>query len=322
MASDIDVLAQLRTLQWGGLSIPCMHMHTGFDHDIKEHKVWGKDGAQLEGTGRNIIKTTATVPFRNNVSPAPGETWNPLPLYPIGMRAFFRKVADRKNDILVHPEFGEILCKVKSIGLTHKPDVRDGVDVDVEWWQTNGDPDAPDPINSPSGGRIGSLAADLDAITETDIDKLRAYITLPPFTPDLGEILREIGGLADTVTILSRNASGKLDQVAFRVNNLADSMNGAALTVDSSARSASTLAWPIKNAAIRIAVDIETRQAQLAAAGRGVLVYLVTMNMTLANIAAALNRSSSEIMRMNPLLLRQAYVPVGTVVRYLDKPNR
>jgi hypothetical protein len=313
MANDKDVLRQLRAFAWGFLSFPVGETSFSFEHDIAAHKTWGEQGEHLEATGVGSLVFDATIPFRNGIVPGPTENWKPSILYPDGLRAFVASMYRRDTLTLIHPEFGPVLCKPVRVRGKYDPNRRDGIDVEATWKQTMDDPDAPDPVSSDSPVEITGITLDLD-VAAGSADALRALApTLPAFTPDWTELLRQATGVVDQVGFAQRKVMGPLDQLSFRAANLINSLDRAGNSVT---------AWSVKNAAYRLNAAAEQLRQRITGHGRtGLSLYKVPAPTTLAAIAGFLHVPVAVILRLNPSLIADTVVPSGAVVRYPGPPQ-
>jgi hypothetical protein len=310
MTNDKDVLAQLRAFEWGALSFPVGETDFSFEHDIASHKVWGEQGEHLEATGVQSLVFTAECIFRNGIVQGPNENWRPSILYPDGARAFVTSMYRRDTLKLVHPEFGPVLCKPVRVHGKYDPNRRDGIVIQATWKQTMDDPDAPDPIAATSPVDVSGVAFDLD-VQASHVDALRKLApTLPPFTPDWTELLRQATGAIDNFGRVGQKAFAPINQLAFRAGNLIASLDRAGNSVT---------AWPTKNAAYRLANAADDLQQTINGRRRGTSSYTVLADTTLGALSAFLNIPVGVLMRMNPTLGGSMVVPRGAVVVYPGK---
>lgn len=298
-----QLFEKLHPCKWRDVEFPITSITTSFEQDIASHKYWGHDGVNQESTGRDALTITVNIPFRNGVAPAKNEHWDVL--YPDGWRAFVKACNDRTTGVFVHPELGEINCKVKTFRTNMLAERRDGVDVEATFVETT-DPssdDSPFANKSPiTHAQVG--ARNLDASKD---DLVRLVPNLPDYKPDFADSMRDIAAVGDTVNMLSKRAAGKIDSIVYRIDAIGESIDGAR----------TSLAWPAKQSVDQIKSAARDLRQNLLSSGRKIVLYVVRARTTLAGLLPLLPGATfSDLVRLNPTLVRSPIVPVGAVVRY------
>lgn len=332
-----SLFAQLLPFEWqsgGGsppVQFPVVSMRVSLSHDIAEHKFWGKDSAKLEATGRNPLVFSAHIPFRNGIVPGKNEKWSTL--YPTAYRDFLKATADRATGKLIHPELGACFCKVRSIDTTWDANRRDGCDVEATWEETL--PDERDAVgletSSPvTQAQLGAL--DLDAqITSVNPPLPK----LPKYEPDLAAAMRGIAAIGDQASLLAMRGAGVVDGVAYRLNAIEDSFSKAAaapsraakrvkdiIHPDTTARARNAMGYPARRSVARMRNALQDIRQKLLETGKPIVLYRVAKATTLAGIVSATHAPISDLMALNPTLLKSPVVPIGTIVRYYSSADR
>jgi hypothetical protein len=299
-----DILRQLLDLRWRNVSVPYTTMTMEFRHDLVEHKTPDQDGAHVEATGRAPIQFTAQLPFLNNIKAAPNEQWGGHVLYPDVFRDFERAMEDKSSGELQHPEFGIILCRPVHFKMSLAPAPRDGCWVEASWIETlspteqKADTTKPSPVT-------GAIAHAL----ELDEQLAKPSVPLPKrdeFKPTFEDDIRALQAVTDRISVMQRKYVGKIDQIAYRLRALSESID----------RASTPLSHPLRQSAERMQTSLVALKDSLLRDGRKVRYYIVRQEMTLAAIALVLHKSVGELLDLNPELARKPTVPELTVVKY------
>ena len=299
-----DLFSQLLECKWRTTSFPITSFSTAFAHDQAQHKWPDRDGAHIEATGRQPLTHRATIPFRNAVARAQGETWGIL--YPDGFRAFLSAFSDRTSGILQHPELGAITCKPGTYSAEWSANTRDGVNVSATWIESyDEDAQYDDTLARPSP----IAAVYVEAL---DLDSQIAQYANPTATTNAQESLtftqaiQKITGAFDQVSLVSRQAGGYIDHVIYRVQALQDSIY----------RARDNTAWPIINTCERLKASLFALKQQQLVLQKDVLLFIVPKDQTLAAVAGSLGVKVADLMRLNPTISGGPVVPRLTAVRY------
>lgn len=308
-ASGTDIadalFSQLLEFRWRDVSFPATSFETSLRHDLAEHKFPDHDGADIESTGLAPVEIAARIPFRNGVIPARSESFGIL--YPTQFRRFITAMADKSTGTLQHPEFGSILCKPVSCKVVWAAEPRDGVDVDVQWLQTIDSATAAE-FFSESPVQTATLGAlDLDS----NIGTLGPVLPqTPEFKPTFADTMRSIQAIGDTVTLLAHRGAGVINSLQYRIDAIEESVRRAEKAGD-------VTLWALRQAAGRMRSGLEgLRETLLQSKGRRIGLYPVRKVMTLAGVAAAIPTAVTDLMNLNPALLRNPVVLPGQIVRY------
>lgn len=292
-------------------------------HDQADHRFWGFDGAYIEATGRAPLVFTASIPFRNGIVPGKKEKWGVL--YPTTYREFLRATADRGTGTLVHPEFGLITCKVRNVETIWDANRRDGCDVEATWVETIERDE--NQLTTDSTVTSAELAArDLDTHLQ-DLSHLDPPLpSQPTYQPDFEESMRRIAAVGDQISLLQQRQAGKIDSIIYRVNEVGNSLDRAATTSrntvksiidgDSTQSGRSALSWPMRDAINRMKAGLIEAKKKLLEDGRPIVFYRVPSAATLASVSISAGANLSEMISLNPSLVRSPIVPIGTIVRY------
>lgn len=299
-----DLFEQLQEFKWRDISFPASTFSVHLRHSLATHRYPNVDGANVEATGRDELVFRARIPFYNGVVPGKGETFGIL--YPETYRKFLAAMADKSTGKLQHPELGLIECKPEECNTEWAADRRDGVTVDVTWVETEDQAvDTNAIFNSDSPITNVSLGAlDLDASLGLALDQ---FPTLPKYQPDFAATMRSITAISDQVSLLSQRVKGKLDGVAYRVENLSNSI--------SKARS-SVLTAKLGPSTERLKAGIIDLRKTLGTTGKTIVFEVVRTPMTLANVAQNAGAPIVELIKLNNDLVREPVVAAGTIVRH------
>lgn len=310
-----DVFEELLPVKWREIEFPITRTRMSIAHDLVEHKYWGVDGAKVESTGLAPIRFLFSVPMLNGIEPGRNETW--AALYPNQFRALIAAFQKKAVGILQHPEFDQFTCKAERMDIDWDATRRGGVDIELSFVETKLDFDDSSFLmgNSPiEVVDIGSIDLDEEE-KRASIKELfsRAGVPLPPYLDDskkkisLSEFAQKVKAVTDYPTLLSKRSAGQLDALLYHVNRVAES----------AAAAKTALTWPIiQNVERTKAAAYEIQQAWLATS-RTVSLFTVPADTTLAGVARQLPEAKvSDLIRLNPGLMRQPEIPKGTVVRY------
>lgn len=302
--ADIPLFSQLLGFKWRDVEFPVNAMSVSLAQNLAMHKPWGKDGAEVEGTGRDSLVFTATIPFRNGVVAAKSESFGVL--YPDGWRAFLGAMADRSLGYLIHPELGEIRCKPQKVDSTWDGSKRDGCDVEATWIETTEDRDGlQDALeyNASPMAEVSLAALDLDASMRLPGNKLPKR---PEFKPDLFDTMRQLTAISDQVSLGLRRVTGKVDQLTYRAAQMQQSL----------ARVNDPRNWQAQESVTRMRSALRGLVRAMGGNDRQVHYYRVQRASTLAGIAALIPARLPDLMRLNPHLLQSPVVPENTAIRH------
>lgn len=323
MATISDVLAELLELKWRDVSVPCTDFETNLEQDLVEHKWPDRDGAHVEATGRAPLVITATIPFRNFVSPGKSESWGRVGrdidgtveldqkelLYPTTFRKFFIAMATRSSGPLQHPEFGIIQCKPKSAHCKWLATRRDGCDVHATWVESLDDTqrEFEDILARKSPEPLADVAS-------SDLDQQIDDFGVPLVTNDpdglagisFSDQIQSITSAFDAATLVSAQYAGKIDHVLYRVQALQDRVE----------RAADVTAWPLISSCERAKSALHDLKTLLLNSARNVSIYITPQDTTLASLTIETGGSIDDLLTLNPALVQTPFVERGTKVRF------
>lgn len=304
MADDVPLFEQLNPFTWRDVTFPVTSMGLSLEQDQAQHKPYGKDGADVEGTGRAALVFTASIPFRNGVVASKTEEFGVL--YPTQWKAFLAAMADKTVGYLTHPELGEIQCKPQKCETTWDGNKRDGADVQAVWVETTEYNELlSDALSYDSPITQVTLAAlSLDSEIRLRPDQ---FPQTPTYTPDFGEFMRQLGGLGDQLSIASGRLTGQLDQLTYRVNAIKGSLE----------RNGDPRNFTALQAISRLKENLRKVSNALGANQKTILYYRAPRDITFAGLADLIPAKLPELIRMNPRLLQRPVIPVNTAVQYL-----
>lgn len=322
------LFSQLYPFTWksgGGVSVqfPVTAMRVELSQDLVEHRVWGQDGAHVESTGKAPVVFTAEIPFINSIVPGKNERWGVL--YPTTYREFLVAMADRRTGELTHPELGLVNCKPKSCESSWRGEETAGCRVTASWVETL----LPEEVgfirlNTDSPATNAELAAlDLDASIR-DINP--PLPSLPAYTPDFADTMRDVAAVVDQVGLLSQREAGKIDQVNYRLGAIESSITRTTRVVPQNVRqildrdptgpAKRVLSWPMLAATTTMRSALHDSRKKLLQGGRPVSLYSVPRAMTLAMVVLATGAKIGDLVKLNPGIMGKPIVSIGTSVRY------
>lgn len=306
--SDYNALyAALLGFAWRTIGFPVTEFDTDLRQDIVIHKFADRDGAHVEGTGRAAIQVTAHIPFINGLRAGANETWS-RPLYPYTWRQFFSACAESGSGTLVHPELGPLTCKLQSFKTTWSGGARGGPSGIAVWIESDdtGD-DLDNALSTPSPlAQVAGAAADLDAAMTSVDPKIVPH--LPTFPTTFGDLVNQIKGAIDQVSLLENQYGGQVNSVFYQAQTLEDALNMAG--------NRSALNWPMFQAAEQMKSAAYDLQQTLLTKGKTVGLYTVQGDQSLSQVASKLSANLADIMTLNTALVQNPIVLDGTVVRY------
>lgn len=330
-----DILSQLKPCTFRGIEFVVSSFNVRLAHDLAEHKRVGIDGGSVEETGRNPLVFTCRAIFRNHVTVNKAAGYFATSaMYPDRFQQFLDAVGDGTNGDLQTPHMGTFKVKVRSVNVPLNPNIRDGVDVDVEFVESG--EDALPSLSSVTSAK--QAGADLDAKSQfkPPEDEKDGF----SFESVMGA-MNKVAGVANRVELLQKRALGKVKAVIFRVNRTISAYkslaNSVGDTLDDLTASVGQLGAPLrkkqqlkrKSDATEAVVKAlrageRVRAASLASALQAakppkLKVYVTRGEMTMSAISYALKIPIMYLVVWNPGLASKVSVPSNTMVRY--KPN-
>ncbi len=318
MRNALDILLPY---EWRSIGFPCMNFEVELSQDHVEHKWPDRDGAHIEGVGRNPLVFTAKIPMRNGVKPGPNETFVQGTLYPKVYLKFLGACADRTSGFLRHPELGLVRVKCKSAKTHWDANKRDGVDIDVTWVESTDRSltDIIDDASPTSAAKADAAALDAaigdyvaGAIGQAFVDS-GPIIRPPKGLPNVSfsNLMNTITGAFDSATLITKQIAGKIDEVGYRLDVLSASVD----------RLRNVQAWPVRQSIERLRSSLNKMRTTLLVATQPISIYTVQKDATLAAISAYIGSPISELINLNTGMFLGPVVRRGTFIRYYTNLN-
>lgn len=303
MTQSLDVLAQLVGPEWRDVPFPLVSLRNAGGHDLVEHKRPGKSKYHVENTGENNMVFSATIPFRNNIRPAPSEKWFGRTPYPELFRAFLDACRDPTTGPLIHPELGRVYVKCRNFEWFYDANRRDGGDFDVEWIESPLNLDEPPTFEPSPVASAFALAQQLD----------EQILELVPPPPELEEdaasfsdLVRFLQAIPDTFTLLSRRIGGIFHRIASKLDRLEQAMK----------RFVATRWWPIVDGMEHFRAVVFDLERKFGAGAKPIREYVVLIDSTMATLAQILGQEIDDMIRLNRDLMAKPVIRRGTRVKY------
>lgn len=299
----IPLFEQLLNFSWRGIALPVSSIEVELSQDMVEHRSWRKAGAAIEATGLAPLQIEAEIPFLNSVVAGKGEKWDGA-LYPTVFRKF---VASFKSDVagkLIHPEFGSLTCKPKTLHIVHSSERRDGVVVKATWIETNEQENVPNDKSPPVISDI-SAAKSLDA-SATDLRSKAPQ--LPVYEESFESALGKAAGYINQQAVTIKRIGGQADRLLYRVEGVAnavDNLREAAL-------------WPVKHATTTIKDRLHNIKTSVAPSSvRKLRSLTTTQEMTMSTLLSICpGNSADDLLRLNPGAFAKTPIPRNTRIFY------
>jgi hypothetical protein len=301
-----DVLSQLFAFKWRDVEVPISRLRMSLAHDLVEHKYIGVNGARVEDTGVAPLRIHATMPLFDGIVPGKQEAWDPASVYGI-LRPLILSFSRRDTGILQTPEFGGIACKAEKLDIDWDAMKRGGCEAEASWVE-NLDDNVQHEIKPSPVAAMEGAARDLDGTTED----IRALVPAQPvYLESLEDLMGRVAGAFDQTTLLAGRLKAPLDRLTYRAQQIQDSAE----------RAKSAFTWPAVMAAEQVKASANDVRRQLVEANRQIGLYLVPADTTLAGVALDVpDASITDLIRLNPQIMRDPIVHKGSVIRYFGAP--
>lgn len=129
MSDLFDRILQVAAFE--DVEFPVSEASTEGGQDLVEHRVYRRPGADLEPTGQQPYKGKLTCPLINGLPGFPND------LFPNRYYDLLTKFETSRIGTLRHPTKGTFRAMIKSWGERLNSDVRNGVELEVEWVEHN-----------------------------------------------------------------------------------------------------------------------------------------------------------------------------------------
>lgn len=311
---NVYPLDDLLECQLEGISFPITNLHTVISHDVVEHKFPYVDEAKLEQMGRNSLSITFTAVFFNTISPSKNETWTQGQLYPSTHAKFMLTCSDGKNKVFQHPELGFLNVKVISATSNILANVRGGATVDVTLKTTIVNNTTQTTSNlAISASKLNQVANQLDtSITGLlNPDPHTLFPTYYSFNMSFGDMALEVLTLLTQTQFFSEALISILNQIQFLslsiIQECEDQNNVVLAVIKNNAYNMYSLATLSMNdpTIIKKPQKVKTK-------------FRIKTPTTLSQLATEFNNSITDIMSLNPTLISNPIIPVGTIIYYFS----
>lgn len=296
--------------KWKSISFPITSLRTDLKQDLVEHRYPDRDGAHVESTGRAPLHVSAKALFYNNISPGTGETWKFGNLFPIAYKQFIEVCKDRGVGTLQHPFLGSFDAKLVSMETELDSSRRDGVIVSLEWVET---------IKIETFEEM--VTVEKAAVSTKAQEVVDAFNEVPKGIPidrsilenkmDLLEAIDKLKAIIDSATLIGMKALGQIDRIMYHLNNLMFSINRVNDVLLANLKG--------KIEALRATLNAmrSQQQSNLAKTLGDMRFYIVPKDTTIGFLAAALNNSVIDLIKLNPQIASQPVIKRLTPIRYM-----
>lgn len=321
----VDVLATLQEASWRGIPFPVVSLDEQGSQSMPQHKAADRDGAFVEGTGRNPFVYSLRAPlFAGTVARGATETWTDL--YPGTFLRLRAAWSDRSTGTLVHPLYGAIQCKPAEWKAALNADERGGQSVDITFIETRDDGVTP-AFSTREGSFAQTVAADLDSQLAT-LNPAPVVFTANDDATSFLDVVLQLSRIVDGTTLQAQQAIAKVDQTIAKLDKLSGSIDRAAdvLSVDPVTGLTKSLGrlgpgsgriWTNTQALRSTLVDVRLRLG--TSTSRAVRTFLVDRPTMLVIIASRLTNTTAEILALNPTVSRaRVTIPAQTLIRYFE----
>lgn len=315
---NADQLNHLLPFSWKGIQFPVTNVVIDGTRDLAQHKYPNRDGARVEDMGRNPLIIKATGIFVNTIEPAANEKWPAGGLYPqvYGqlLSLYLDPTEGPKTGTLVHPNIGNINCKLQSMVSSMDATFRGGELVNFVWVETINDDKIDQTLDSLKSQLANATATasqldnSINGLTNPDPKTLFPFLT--PQAPGLLDSMNQIKAIIDTSSLIAQSGLGTVNSIIYKCNQITNSIqraNDTALAVING------LTFQLR------AQLIELRKSLLVQTERTVGIFAVRIPMTLNAFAQQSGSDINDLMKLNPGLLKSPTIPAGVVIRFYKK---
>lgn len=318
----MDVLSTLQECSFRGIPFPVSSIQESGSQDMPQHKATDRDGAFVEGTGRNPYTYRVEAPlYAATVARGKNESWTDL--YPgtfVRLRTAFE---DRQTGTFVHPQLGPIPVKATTWASVLNSDERGGQIAIMEFVETRDDADSP-AFTASVTTSARSTALDLDAQLAT-LNPPPEVFGVNDEEQSFLDIIDAITTASSTADLAGRQALAKIDRTVNKLTSLADTLDPNAQVVITEASGLATDLGSLGPGKSRIWQNCQTLKSLLrdyrgklaVDDNRTIRTYIVPRRTMLVCISTRIGVPISEILALNPGISRaRPIVPADTIVRY------
>lgn len=292
-----DVFRLLPPLQWRGRRYPVIARSITFQHENAKTRIQYRDGEFVDMTGARGFMFSYTIPMREDVAHGPYKN-----LFVEGLPVLLRDIRDRTPGELIDPVLGPFRCVPELFNEDSDVNRRDGDDVRVEFTHApefaQPDPGVKDNLQSLQG--LVADAGKLDA--ELTITRDWRQEPSPEAMTDILSAINTVGvrGLRQVDKV-----SSYLNDIAFRLEKIED-------TAD---RAENPQNWGLRNDVRRLR-DAVLQLNKRATEPPTRKFRRITRNYaaTISSVAAELDMTVAELLRLNPGIAKLPMIPAGAVI--------
>jgi len=322
----VDVLSTLQECSWRKISFPVTAIVESCTQDMPQHKAADRDGAFVEGTGRNpFVYSVTAVLVAGTIAKGKNETWTDL--YPGTFNKLRSAWADRTTGELIHPLYGPIKCKPSDWKASLNAGERGGQTVELGFIETRDDGVTP-AFSTSEMSYAKTTALELDS----QIAKLKPKPSV--FGPQDTEqsfydTVLSIVGVVDATTLQAKQALAKVDSAIYKLDRLSGSINRAAdVVVVDAVSGVTTNLGRLGPGSGRIWTNCQTLRSAMTDVRRRLTVtdasrirtFVTAKNTTIVGLSVSLGCSVAELLSLNPGLPRtRPAVSANTLIRYYVK---
>lgn len=302
----LDELSQLQECSFRGISFPVQTLSLDATQGVVQHRRMDRNGARLENTGLGPATYALRAPMFNTIAKGRNENWSNL--YPDRKDRLLEALSDRSTTDFIHPELGLRRVKCASFKTSLSPDDRTGVFVDFTLIEDTEDSEASliteNSIKNVAASAVVTLDAQLGQLVpppialtelqEAGFDNFTSFLNL----------LNSFSGKLGQADLAVRQAVGKIDQVIGILNHLQNELQDPISLVD-------TAIDQIIESLLKFKKDILIIQKSIG-------FYQTLSRTTLGALSIILQNTTSDLIDLNPQLVRQPTIASFSVIRYYN----
>lgn len=298
-----DVLKLLPPPSWRGIQYPCAERKVSFRHEGAIHTIQYRDGDFVEMLGAHGLTFAYTFPMRESIAKGPYKK-----LFDVGLPQLFRDALNREAGELFDPIYGSFRCVPQLFDDTTDVMKRCGTDVRVEFLYSPELSDEDPALRDLSG--VAGIASEAGKLDEEVAKANWAQEERPEPTQD---VLLAADGVINQGLAQIDKFSAALDDFAFKLEKIENTCD----------RAENPQNWSIRDSARRNREAAIRTKRRLSENPATKLRQFVTRGAKLVSVLAKdVGMTAEELLRLNPGLARQPYVPAGQVVIVRAAPQR
>lgn len=317
---------------YGKVSFPVTEVSTSFSQDVVQHKRPNVPGAQLESLGSNPVVFKIKAPFLYGLQRGNGETWKDL--FPQTFAKVIQILNDQVSPVLTftHPTMGQFTVKPQSASTTVNGEMRNGQIIEFELITTN---ELNTALSSILTANAFSTAQSAAAIYDQQV------LTLKPPPPssvtsiNLTQLLQQVRGVMEQSSLfLNRglnvvsNALYQIQQIKTTLDainnpgtgtlqNQLDRITAGIYSLTNNTDLSKNNNNSVKSSTSRSLAIGQVNQSKtntFNTNNTSLGVYIVPVEMTLANVALVIKNTVDQLIQLNPSLSKTPTLLPGTQV--------